>query len=40
MELATDNIMIEGLNKGEIVNFTGVKTLDELKSKIRDNYFT
>jgi hypothetical protein len=38
MILATENIRLPGLNLGDIVDFSDVKTLEQLKQKIVENY--
>lgn len=38
MKLKTKNLKLEGINEGEIVDFSNVHTVDELKSKIVENY--
>jgi hypothetical protein len=38
MELATENLVFQGLNDGERVDFSGVKTIEQLKKTIIQNY--
>lgn len=38
MELATENLVFQGLNDGERVDFSGVKTTEQLKKVIIQNY--
>lgn len=38
MKLATENLKIEGLNKGDVVDFSGVESAEELKKKLIHNY--
>jgi hypothetical protein len=38
MELATDNLVFQGLNPGERVDFSEVKTIEQLKKTIIQNY--
>lgn len=40
MKLATDKIIMKGLNEGEFVDFSDVTTIEELKKKIMYNYVT
>jgi len=38
MKFATKNLRLEGMNRGDIVDFSGVETIDQLKEVIVNNY--
>lgn len=38
MKLATENLILEGMSQGETVDLSHVKTIDELKRTMTDNY--